>query len=376
MTETAEKRFPKADKAASDATGAVSSREQSPQGVLVVHKPQGWTSFDVVARFRRLTGQRKIGHTGTLDPMATGVLPLLLGNAARAESLLPETEKEYRASFRLGVETDTEDCTGTVLSRKERPVSREELEQALAAFRGEILQIPPMYSALKRNGKKLCDLARQGIVVEREPRPVTIYRLELLEYQPEQLQGVLQVRCSAGTYIRTLCADLGASLGTGGIMTELCRTQACGFSLEQAVTPEQAEELAARGELGSRILPVETLFSALPQIRVSPAQSLRFQNGGALDLMRTALKGSDLPEGSRIRVYGPEGFLGLGLLLKEEGILRVLKGFFFGNNRNSADSGSNGSHGDNGNTGSPSGKHREGPDGEPPVSGLHPEETP
>ncbi len=302
-------------------------RGTAENGVLIIDKPEGITSFDVVYRLRRLTGQRKIGHTGTLDPMATGVLPLLLGKAARAESLLPETWKEYEAGFRLGEETDTEDSTGKALSRCERPVSREELEEALSGFRGDILQVPPMYSALKREGKKLYELARQGIVVEREPRPVTIYALELLEYREPAREGRLRVRCSGGTYVRTLCAGIGKTLGAGGIMTSLRRTAACGFSEKEAVTLEEASALQEKGLLDGRILPVEYLFRELPALRVTEPQARRFRNGGELDIRRTALSGRRLSEGERFRVLGPEGFLGLGRAEPETGSLRVLKLF-------------------------------------------------
>ena len=297
------------------------------KGVLILDKPQGITSFDVVYKLRRITGQRKIGHTGTLDPMATGVLPLLLGKAARAESLLPETWKEYDAGFRLGLETDTEDCTGKVLSQNDGPVPEEALKKALEGFRGDILQVPPMYSALKRNGKKLYEFAREGIVVEREPRPVTIYKLELLEYREKEREGRLLVRCSGGTYIRTLCADLGKVLGVGGCMVSLRRTWACGFSQEQALTLEEASALEAAGKLSEHIFPVEYLFREMPSLTVTQAQARRFQNGGELDLCRTSLSGRKVSEGERFRVLGPEGFLGLGRADLETGSLKVLKLF-------------------------------------------------
>ncbi len=302
-------------------------KRHSGNGVLIIDKPEGITSFDVVYRLRRLTGQRKIGHTGTLDPMATGVLPLLLGKAARAESLLPETWKEYEAGFRLGEETDTEDSTGKLLSQCERAVSREELEKALESFRGDILQVPPMYSALKRDGKKLYELARQGIVVEREPRPVTVYELELLEYGKAGREGRLRIRCSAGTYVRTLCADLGKALGVGGIMISLRRTAACGFSKKEALTLEEASALQKEGLLSGRILPVEYLFREFSSLRVTEAQAKRFCNGGELDLHRTTLSGKQFTGEERFRVLGPGGFLGLGKVDLDAGSLKVLKLF-------------------------------------------------
>ena len=204
-------------------------------GVLVVDKPADYTSFDVVAVVRRLAGREKTGHTGTLDPMATGVLPILLGKATRAASLLEDTSKEYRAEFAFGYATDTQDSTGEVLARSDVRVTKDALLAALPHFRGNILQEPPMYSAVRKDGKRLYELARQGITVEREKRPVTIETLECIRFDEASQTGALEVRCSKGTYIRTLCADIAAALGTYGVMTALRRTSACGFSLEDAV---------------------------------------------------------------------------------------------------------------------------------------------
>lgn len=296
-------------------------------GVLIIDKPCDFTSFDVVAVVRRLSRERKIGHTGTLDPMATGVLPLLLGKATRAASLLEDSDKVYRAEFQLGVETDTQDNTGTVLRRSDAPVSHEQLAAALPAFRGDILQTPPMYSAVRKDGKHLYELARQGIEVERESRPVTIYRLELLEYNETERRGSLLVDCSKGTYIRALCADLGQAVGSLGIMMALRRTRACGFSLEQALSLDDARALAERDQIESRVLPVESLFLSLRQVSVTAAQSVRFQNGGALALERLHA-GTPLAPGARVRVYSPDGiFLGLGRADTEAQELAVLKLF-------------------------------------------------
>lgn len=282
-------------------------------GILIIDKPRDFTSFDVVAVMRRLVRQKKIGHTGTLDPMATGVLPLLLGRATRAASLLEETGKEYEAAFRFGLATDTQDSTGKTLAQSDAPVPREKLLAALPAFRGEILQLPPMYSAVQKDGVRLYTLARQGVTVEREPRPVTIDLLELLSYDEISRSGALRVRCSKGTYIRTLCADLGEALGTYGVMTALRRTAACGFTLADAVTLEQARALSEQGALAEKVRPVETLFTTYPAVRVTAAQAARFCNGGALSLARTALKDSEAAGGERFRVQSPGGaFLGLG----------------------------------------------------------------
>lgn len=298
-------------------------------GVLIIDKPADYTSFDVVAVCRRLCRERKIGHTGTLDPMATGVLPLLLGKATRAASLLEDTDKTYEAGFRLGLATDTEDVTGKVLETNESPVSRAVLEKVLPQFRGEIMQVPPMYSAVSKDGKRLYELARKGLEVEREARPVTIFQLELTEYDETAREGKLMVSCSKGTYIRTLIADLAKAAGSLGVMTSLRRTRACGFTLEDAVTLDSARELAEAGSLESCLRPVESLFAHLPEAVVSGPQAVRFQNGGQLDLGRiAAFHGTAPQDGAAIRVKSPEGvFLGLGRVELEKGQLAIWKLF-------------------------------------------------
>jgi tRNA pseudouridine55 synthase len=282
-------------------------------GIIVMDKPEGFTSFDVVAVMRGICRERKIGHTGTLDPMATGVLPLLLGAATRALPLLPDTDKEYEAGFRLGLATDTQDSTGKTIAESSVRATREQLEAVLPRFRGDILQTPPMYSAVSVNGQRLYDLARRGVEVERAKRPITVFRLELTEFDEAAQSGRLSISCSKGTYIRTLCADVGEALGTYGVMTSLRRTFAAGYSLCDAVTLEQAKALAADGRIAERLLPVESLFTSYPTVTVSAAQSVRFSNGGALDLSRTSLRNIELNDGSRFRVLSPEKlFLGLG----------------------------------------------------------------
>ena len=218
-------------------------------GVIILDKPQGFTSFDAVAVLRGLTKERKVWHTGTLDPMATGVLPILLGRAAKALNFLPDTDKEYVASFRLGERRDTGDITGEVVEQSPAPVALEALEAALPRFRGEILQVPPMYSAVSVGGKRLYELARKGLEVERPARPVTISRLELLSYDPQTKEGSLRVGCSKGTYIRVLIEDLARAAGSCGTMTALRRTSACGFSQEDAHSLEALKALAAEGRL-------------------------------------------------------------------------------------------------------------------------------
>lgn len=291
-------------------------------GVLVLDKPAGFTSFDAVAVLRGLTGERRIGHTGTLDPMATGVLPLLLGRATRALPFLEDREKSYEASFAFGRATDTLDSTGKTLAQDAVPISREKLLAALPGFSGEILQVPPMYSALRRDGVRLYDLARQGKTVERQARPVTVYALSLLDYDAAGRTGRLKLTCSGGTYVRTLIDDLGRALGSHGVMTALRRTAASGFTLADAVPLEDARALP-RGELLARVRPVEGLFAGWPAVTVTAPQAGRFCNGGALDLGR--LPGRPA---ARCRVLAPDGaFLGLGRVDAEKGALCVLRLF-------------------------------------------------
>lgn len=297
-------------------------------GVIVIDKPRDFTSFDVVAVMRRLCAEKKIGHTGTLDPMATGVLPLLLGKATRAASLLEDTDKEYIAGFQLGYSTDTQDSTGKKLQESGKTVTKEHIEAILPYFRGNINQLPPMYSAVQINGQRLYDLARQGIEVEREKRPITVYQLELTEFDENTQSGGLVVRCSKGTYIRTLCADIGEKLGTFGVMTSLRRTAAAGFTLPQAITLDEARELSARGELLEKVLPVESLFLHSPAVRVTEAQATRFQNGGGLSLDRTSIPSRDRENGAIFRVLSPDDeFLGLGNVNTEKAELCVLRLF-------------------------------------------------
>lgn len=285
-----------------------------PSGIIIVDKPQGWTSMDVCAKLRRVLGERRIGHAGTLDPLATGVLPVFVGRATRAVEFAEGGEKEYIATLRLGQVTDTQDITGTVL--EERPVTggRAELEGVLGQFTGDILQVPPMYSALKQNGKKLYQLARQGKTVERPPRPITIFGLEVLEQTGEQ-DFLLRIGCSKGTYIRTLCHDIGQALGCGGTMATLRRTKAAGFDLSQAVTMEQILGHEHPAEL---LLPVDAYFKDYPALTIGGEAERRCRNGKPF---------SSLGEEGTFRVYGAEGeFLMLGK--RQAGVMTTLKSFF------------------------------------------------
>ena len=308
---------------------------QELSGVLVLYKPRGMTSHDCVNRIRRLFGTKKVGHTGTLDPDAVGVLPILIGRAAKAADVLPDTDKVYRAGLKLGLKTDTEDITGEVLSRGTtvdadgRTIyALDDVKRVAADFVGEIMQVPPMYSALKRDGKKLVDLARQGIVVEREPRPVTIYSLEVSLPDRDGLSSsdkvdcmmsdrdgnisepdyMLTVACSKGTYIRTLCADIGRSLGCGGVMCSLTRLKASGFDISDSVTLETLESLG-QSERERLLCPVESLFCDYPAVRLKPFFERLAHCGNELYQKKL---GIDYPVGQRIRLYGEGGFFALG----------------------------------------------------------------
>lgn len=297
-------------------------------GVLLIDKPQEFTSFDVVAVVRRLAGQKKIGHTGTLDPNATGVLVVLLGNATKAQDLILNHDKTYIADFRLGVTTDTLDIWGKVTGEKKSSLVREDIQNIIPEFTGEISQIPPMFSAVQKNGQRLYDLARQGIEIERESRNVTIYSLELLGFDEETQCGKLRVACSKGTYIRTLIDDIGRKLGAGAVMTGLRRTSACGFDISDCITLDKARELAENSKLEERLLSVESLFESLGYVSVSDAQAKRFSNGGALDIDRTYLKKLDVNDGDIFRVKDRENnFLGLGVVDLEKRLLKIFKLF-------------------------------------------------
>ena len=284
-----------------------------PNGVIIIDKPQGWTSMDVCAKLRGIFHEKRVGHAGTLDPMATGVLPVFLGRATRAVEFAAEEAKEYHAVLRLGTVTDTQDATGTVLEENPVAVTVADIEAVLPRFRGDIEQIPPMYSAIKVDGKKLYDLARKGKEVERKPRPVTIYALELGE-QLSTTDFCLRVECSKGTYIRTLCHDIGQSLGCGATMAELRRTCAAGYTLEQAVTLEQVQ---AAEDPAALLSSVDSCFAHLPARTLTPAQTKCVRNGMAFTF----------PEEGEWRVYDPEDNF-LAVCYTENGKLVTRKSFF------------------------------------------------
>lgn len=283
-------------------------------GILLVDKPAGWTSHDVVGRLRRMTGQRRIGHSGTLDPMATGLLVVFLGRATRAVEFAEGHDKAYTALLRPGVVTDTLDTTGAVLATSPERPTLSELEAALGAFRGEIEQLPPMYSALKYNGKKLYEIARAGGEVERKPRPVTIYRLECTGERDGDF--VLEVECSKGTYIRTLCDDIGRALGCGACMSGLRRTRAGGFDVRDALTIEEIERRGAENCL----MPVDALFAGRPVVLLKDARAEKALRNG-MDVR------FDADFAGECRVYAESGEF-LALCRAEGGVLHTIKSFF------------------------------------------------
>lgn len=285
-------------------------------GIILVDKPSDWTSHDVVGKLRGILHERRIGHSGTLDPMATGLLVVFVGRATRAVEFAEADSKEYIAGLRLGVSTDTQDITGNTLKSSNSLPSRAELEQALGAFKGEISQIPPMYSAIKVGGKKLYELARRGESVERKPRKITIDMLDIIgENDGDYL---LDIVCSKGTYIRTLCNDIGDSLGCGGCMSSLRRVKAGAFSIEQAHTIDEIQAAANNGELDASLISVDRLFSEYPALTVSDTAEKKLCNGNIIKLVS--------PNGI-YRVYSQTGaFLLLGEVADNK--LKTIKSFF------------------------------------------------
>ena len=285
-------------------------------GIILVDKPCGWTSHDVVGKLRGILRERRIGHSGTLDPMATGLLVVFAGRATRAVEFAEADSKEYIAGLRLGVSTDTQDTTGNVLNTCEALPSKEELIAAANGFLGEISQIPPMYSAIKINGKKLYELARRGEIVERSPRKVTISKLELVG--EDKCDYILDIHCSKGTYIRTLCSDIGDKLGCGGCMSSLRRVKAGVFSITQAHTMEQIQAAADLGGLDGIIIPVDTLFTDKPKLTVNEFEEKKLRNGNTIKT-----KSAD----GTYRVYSESGEF---LLLAEvkDNLLKTIKSFF------------------------------------------------
>ena len=279
-----------------------------PSGVLIVNKSEGMTSHDVVNRIRRLYNTKRVGHTGTLDPMATGVLVVLVGRAAKAAEYLTADTKAYRATLRLGITTDTEDVTGKTLTESDSLPSREKVDEAVQSFIGDIMQTPPMYSALKVGGKKLYELAREGVEIEREARPITIHSLSSTPTERDS-DYILEVSCSSGTYIRTLCADIGAKLACGGAMATLCRTRAGDFDISNSHTLEELEAMSIDERL-SLLMPTVSLFSSLPEVRL-PAFYEKLSRSGC-EIYQSKIKAS-FPLSQRVRMCSSDGsFYALG----------------------------------------------------------------
>ena len=285
-------------------------------GILLIDKPADWTSHDVCAKLRGALHERRIGHAGTLDPMATGLLVVFVGRATRAVQFAETHDKTYLASLRPGIVTDTQDSTGTVLSTGPCEVTQAQLEAVLPQFLGEIGQIPPMYSAIKRGGQKLCDVARRGGAVELQPRPIRVDRIDVLGRDGGDWR--LEIACGKGTYVRTLCHDIGQTIGCGACMSALRRTKAGPFCVEQACTVEQVLQAAEAGLAESLLLPVDVLFSEEPALTYDEDQTRRCHSGQELPM--------DVPDG-RYRAYAYDGSF-LALVQAESGRVRTVKSFF------------------------------------------------
>lgn len=282
-------------------------------GLVLLDKPQGLTSFGAASRMKKAYQTKRVGHTGTLDPLATGVLPVLIGRATRLCQYMLEEDKRYIAAVRLGITTDTEDITGRVLTENKPNVSEEELQKAIASFIGTVKQVPPMYSAIRQNGKRLYELAREGKTVERTARTVTVHDIKLLWF--DGVEFAMEVHCSKGTYIRTLSADIGRKLGCGATMTALRRTEVAGVSIAECVTIDEVFEDPA-----AHLLPADRVVAHFPSVTVTGGQATRFQNGGELSLDRLTLPET---EQEVFRVYFGDTFLGIGNRNRETGLLEV-----------------------------------------------------
>lgn len=274
------------------------------QGLILLNKPQGITSFSAVNKIKWLAGEKRVGHTGTLDPLATGLLPIFIGRPTALAGIVLDADKSYIATVKLGVTTDTCDITGNILTKKESAVTKSELEMALETFKGEISQVPPMYSALKKDGVRLYELARQGKTVDIEARKVIISKLELLSFEGDTFK--IEVDCSKGTYIRSLCRDIGEKLGCGATMTELCRTATGGFTIEQTVSLDHL----TKENIKEYLLPEDTALKNLREVFVTEKQAVRFSNGGQLAYER--LRFTDFTEGELLRIKYNNLFLGVG----------------------------------------------------------------
>lgn len=293
-------------------------------GILPVKKPEGWTSFDVIAKLRGVLRIKRLGHSGTLDPMATGVLPVFVGRATKACDIIPDRRKVYTAGFQLGVSTDTLDSTGKTLKTSDKAVTRADLECAKSSFVGDIMQVPPMYSAIKVNGKKLYELARAGKEIEREPRAVHIDSIDIIEYDEASRRGVMKVDCEKGTYIRSVISDIGEKLGCGGMMTSLERSYSGGVDIKDCYTIEEIAEICEQDNLSQMLIPLDRTFVSYEKTTLGQWETKLYRNGVKLRPEQTGIK--DLSEDKLYRVYGSDNsFLGIGTF--REGSFRSFKNF-------------------------------------------------
>lgn len=294
------------------------------QGIIGVFKPEGWTSFDVIAKLRGILHIKRLGHAGTLDPMATGVLPVFIGKATKSCDILPDKRKRYTAGFRLGIATDTLDITGKILSTCDKEISYDEINNVLDDFKGEIIQLPPMYSAVKVNGKKLYELAREGKTVERKPRKAYVYDISLTSYDPEKREGILNIDCGEGTYVRTIIDDIGKKLGVYGTMTSLVRTYSGGIDIKDTHTLEEIQKICNENTIDSIIMPTDKVFEIYDSVTLDKKCTALYKNGVKL---RPVQAGFETYDDKKYRVYGSDGeFLGLGYFDKK--LFRCFKNFY------------------------------------------------
>ena len=292
-------------------------------GIIGVSKPKGWTSFDVIAKLRGILHIKRLGHAGTLDPLATGVLPVFVGKATKACDILPDKRKKYRAGFKFGLTTDTEDISGTKLTESEKAVTLQDIEQIIPEFIGDIMQLPPMYSAVKVDGKKLYELARQGKVIERKARPVHIDSIVITSYDPLTREGEMEIDCGQGTYVRTVISDIGEKLGAGGIMTTLVRTYSGGIDIIECHTLEEITKICENGRLSDIIIPCDKAFEIYKSVKLGERITKLYKNGVKL---RPEQVGLNNATNEIYRVYGFDGeFIGTGHFI--DGEFRCHKNF-------------------------------------------------
>lgn len=300
-------------------------------GIIVVNKQKDWTSFDVVAKLRGILREKRIGHGGTLDPMAEGVLPVFVGKSAKACDILPDDRKGYIAGFKLGITTDTLDCTGKILSEKHSEVGLEVLKETTRSFLGETMQIPPMYSAVKVGGRKLYELARSGQTVERQPRKIFVDSIQITEFDETKQTGIVEIMCRKGTYVRSIIDDMGSLLGCGAMMTSLVRTFSSGFDINQAMTLNQIQIAVTENKLDTLVMPVDKAFDTYKKIKLGEFETKLYKNGVKLYPKQVKLDSDKSYDNEMFRVYGFDNeFLGLGYLdeSESENLFRSRKNFY------------------------------------------------